>query len=339
MTMSKFICLCVGVLLVAQTNAQKIYSNIFTDTALAEIRLYEDSIDMLSGIMLHDTSANTRFIACKFMIKHLVKVLKNDNSFEYQFPQLERISIQYPEDSSFRIFTWQLYVSANDYRYYGAIQLKDKSLKLFPLSDRSNSIQNPTMTLTDNNQWFGTLYYKIKTVESTKFGKYYLLFGYDAFSFFERQKVIDVLQFKENKPVFGLPVFNIPPDIEAEKKRIAAMNLQLPNGSKINISDKELLEQGETTTMYRFIVTYSAESSAILNYDPDYELILFDNFIEVQGNYEGQGMTHVPDGSYRGFRLQPDGTWLQIEKVFNDFQEEAPRPVPLDRTNRLPNGN
>ena len=54
------------------------------------------------------------------------------------------------------------------------------------------------------------------------------------------------------------------------------------------------------------------------------------------GNYAGQGRVQVPDGSYRGFQLQEDGTWLQIEKVFHDFQQEAPRPQPLDRKNRLP---
>jgi hypothetical protein len=337
--MNKLIFGLLGVLMAFQVAAQKDYTTIFDEATLKNIKTYEDSVDVISGIMLHDTSADSRFLACKFMIKHLVTALKNDNSFQYEFPQLERISIQYPEDSSFRIFTWQLYVSADEYRYYGAIQMNSKTLQLIPLSDRSQGFPNPMKTATDNSKWFGALYYNIKTIESERFGTYYMLFGYDANTFFERRKLVDVMQIKDGKANFGLPVFVIPPDIEEEKKKIAQMNLGLKPGSKIEISDKELLERGVTKTYSRFMVTYSAESSAILNYDPEYDLILFDNFIQVAGNYAGQGMTQVPDGSYRGFELQPDGTWKQIEKVFHDFQQEAPRPVPLiDRESRIPSG-
>jgi hypothetical protein len=320
---------------VSKINAQD-YKELFSDADLKIIRSYEDSIDVLSGLMLHDTLAQSRFISCKFIIKHLVQALKVDNSFHYPFSQLQRISIQYPADSSFRIFTWQLYVDANEYRYFGAIQLNTKQLQLIPLSDRSATIVNPQKTLTTNDDWFGAIYYNIEQVDSKEFGRYYMLFGYDANSFYVRRKLIDVLQIKDNKAHFGLPVFTIPPDILEEKKKIAEYNATVPEGNRIKISDAELLaKQGKGEILNRFMVTYSAEASAILNYDPEYELILLDNMIEAGGNYPGQGQVYVPDGSYRGFKLQEDGTWLQVEKVFNDFQEEAPRPMPLNRANRL----
>lgn len=337
--MSKFkkhvIGICLLLISIVQINAQD-YSKIFSEDDLGIIQSYEDSVDVLSGLMLHDTIAESRFISCKYMIKHLVQALKVDNSFQYSFPQFERISIQYPEDSSFRIFTWQLYVDANEYRYFGAIQLNSKELQLIPLSDRSASIPSPQKALTTNNQWFGAVYYNIKQVDSKEFGRYYMLFGYDANSFYVRRKLIDILQIKNGETYFGLPVFKIPPDIMEEKKKIAEYNATVPVGNRVKVSDAEILaKKGEGEIVSRFMVTYSAEASAILNYDKDYDLILLDNMIEAGGNYEGQGRAYVPDGSYRGFKLQEDGTWLQIEKVFNDFQETAPRPVPLDRNNRL----
>lgn len=338
--MSKLIHLLVGlcftVCSLSQIQAQD-YSKIFSEKDLTTIQTYEDSVDVLSGLMLHDTLANSRYLSCKYMIKHLVKALKIDNSFQYSFPQFERISIQYPADSSFRIFTWQLYVSADDYRYFGAIQLNSGELKLIPLSDRSESLPNPSKTLTTNTEWFGAIYYNIKQVDSEEFGRYYMLFGYDANNFFTRRKLIDVLQIKEGTAYFGLPVFKIPPDIMEEKKKIAEYNANVPVGNRVKMDDAAILAQkGEVKTVSRFMVTYSAEASALLNYDTEYSLIMFDNLIEMGGNYKNQGRIFVPDGSYRGFKLQDDGTWLQIEKVFQDFQETAPRPVPLDRKNRLP---
>ena len=333
----KYLLLGIGLFLsgIAKMNAQD-YKELYTEADLATLRSYEDSIDIFSGLMLHDTVAASRFLSCKFIIKHLVQALKVDNSFQYPFPQLQRISIQYPEDSSFRVFTWQLYVDANEYRYFGAIQLNNEQLQLIPLSDRSANILNPEQTVTTNEEWFGAIYYNIMQVDSKEYGRYYMLFGYDANSFFVRRKLIDVMQIKDNKAHFGLPVFTIPPDILEEKKKIAEYNASVPEGNRIKISDAEILaKQGEGEILNRFVVTYSAEASAILNYDPEYDLILLDNMIEAGGNYPGQGQVYVPDGSYRGFKLQDDGTWLQIEKIFNDFQETAPRPVPLNRANRL----
>jgi hypothetical protein len=338
--MNKLVGLFVGCLLImfslSQGQAQG-YNKIFSESELATIQNHEDSVDVLSGLMLHDTSEISRFLSCKYMIKHLVKSLKVDNSFQYKFPQFERLSIQYPEDSSFRIFTWQLYVSENEYRYFGAIQVNSEKLQLMPLSDRSDAIPNPSMTLTTNKEWFGAIYYNIKQVDSKELGRYYMLFGYDANNFFTRRKLIDVMQIKGDKAYFGMPVFKIPPDIMEEKKKIAEFNANVPVGNRVKISDATILaKKGELKTISRFMVTYSAEASTILNYDEDYGLILFDNMIMMGGNYAGQGRVQVPDGSYRGFQLQEDGTWLQIEKVFHDFQQEAPRPQPLDRKNRLP---
>jgi hypothetical protein len=53
------------------------------------------------------------------------------------------MSILSPPDSSFRIFTWQLFVNDSTYRHYGAIQMNQKELKLFALRDKSFEMDGP----------------------------------------------------------------------------------------------------------------------------------------------------------------------------------------------------
>jgi hypothetical protein len=122
-----------------------------------------------------------------------------------------------------------------------------------------------------------------------------LLFGYDAHSFFEKRKVIEVLSFDATgKPVFGAPVFDKP-----------------------NAKVDEL----------RLLFEYSSEASVRVNWDEQYQMVLFDHLIPMPSPF-GRGITYVPDGSYDGLRLEK-GRWEFITKVFNDVMEEAPRPEPV----------
>lgn len=116
---------------------------------------------IFSYATLHDTTELNRMASCKLLITKLVSALKIENSFYYPFSQLKTVSIQYPPDSSFRIFTWQLFVNDNEYRYYGAIQMNNKELKLIPLIDRSMNIKEPESEIVGNDKWYGGIYYRI----------------------------------------------------------------------------------------------------------------------------------------------------------------------------------
>jgi hypothetical protein len=248
--------------------------------------------------VVNDSVEQERFAACRVVITSLVRALKVENSFRYPFDRLKSISILAPPDSSFRIFTWQLFVNDSTYRYYGAIQMNQRDLKLFPLVDRSFELEDrPEYAQFAPDRWFGALYYNLRPFE-TKEGRKYLLFGYNAFSFFEKRKFLDVLSFDAaGKPVFGAPVFDRP----------AASRGALP-------------EQ-------RLLLEYSAEASVKLNWDEQYKMILFDHLIPMPSPF-GRGVTNVPDGSYEGFRLEK-GRWVYVEKVFNDVMDEVPRPEPI----------
>lgn len=271
------------------------------DTAqLRTLRQHEDTLQMLSYYVLRGKLEEDRFFACQNMIKTFVTALRTPNSFQYPFDSLRRVSFLYPPDSSFRIFTWQLYVDADTYRYYGAIQMRSGDLQLFPLIDRSEVIEDAAEHLTTSNRdWYGALYYSIRQEDAADGKRYYTLFGFDNHRLMTRRKLIDVLTFDENgQPQFGAPIFT-----------------------------NDLVES-EPRVKHRVILEYSAEGSIACNYSHDYGMIIFDNLIQISGSLEGQGMMNVSDGSYRGYKFD-GGRWVYIDKVFNDFQEEAPREQPI----------
>lgn len=266
-----------------------------SSTVTEKLHTSEDTLAILAFAVVNDSLPDMRFIACRSLITCLVRTLKTENSFHYPFDRLRSISILAPPDSSFRIFTWQLFVNDSTYRYYGAIQMNAPELKLFPLIDRSFEMPAPPLReMLTPERWYGALYYNLKPFD-TREGRKYLLFGFDGYTFFEKRKVLDVLSFDPaGNPHFGAPVFE---------------------------------KTGDPDKMLRLILEYTSEAKVRLNWDEQYQMILFDHLIQMANPYTG-GMMNVPDGSYDGFKLEK-GRWHFVDKVFNDTMEEAPRPDPV----------
>lgn len=273
-----------------------------TPEAIHRLHEAEDTLAILAYAVVNDSIEQERFAACRSLITKLVRSLKTENSYHYPFERLKSISILAPPDSSFRIFTWQLFVNDSTYRYYGAIQMNRAKLQLFPLVDRSIDVgEEPNLTTLEisPDQWYGMLYYALRPFE-TRDGPKYLLFGYDAYTFFQKRKVIDVLSFgKDGKPVFGAPVFY--PESDTTKRKV----------------------DGE----YRLLFEYLSGAGVRVNWDEQYQMVLFDHLIPMPNPY-GPGMAYVPDGSYDGLKFEK-GRWKYIEKVFKDVMSEAPRPEPI----------
>ncbi len=257
----------------------------------------EDTLAVLAFGVVNDSIAERRFGACQSLIKKLVTSLKEENSFQYPFKRLKTVSIQYPPDSSFRVFSWQLYVDENEYRYYGAIQMNTPELTLFPLIDRSFKVENPEQDILTNEDWYGSVYYNLKSFEYQG-TSYHLLFGFDGFEFFRKRKLVDILWFQDGKPMFGAPLF---------------INETDPNQSR----DRK-----------RIVLEYSAEASIRLNFDPGLDLLIFDHLAILEGRH-GEGPVGVPDGTYEGYRLSKEGFWEYVPKVFDQVQDEPPVPYPV----------
>lgn len=269
---------------------------------LETLKVHEDTLYMLGQAVIKDSIDNRRFLSCRQFIKTLTSALKTPNSFQYPFARIETMSIQYPQDSSFRVFTWQLYVDKDTYRYYGAIQMNTSELTLLPLIDRSQDMSSRGLeqAVLDNTNWYGSLCYKIMDVDGPD-GRYYLFFGYDGFEFFRKRKLIDVLHFKDGKAIFGAPVF---------------------------VDEKD----GQEITLNRFYMEYSSDTRIGLNYDEELGKIVFDHLILMNGQY-GEGPVYVTDGSYDGYELMPDGRWKKQHKLFKLIMDEPPM-LPSTTTTR-----
>ena len=175
--------------------------------------------------------------------------------------------------------------------------MNSEDLKLYPLVDRSFEMEAPDFEEVDNKNWFGSIYYNILDFDTPQ-GKKYLVFGFDGNTFFNKKKVIDVLHFKDDKPVFGAPVFH-----RSEEST------------------------NHPPVKHRVVKEYYAEARVKLNYDEVHDAIVFDHVIEMG---RGKSMYSVPDGTYEGYKYE-NGRWMHVEKMFDHVyeQDEPPRPEPL----------
>ena len=269
-----------------------------SESDLEKIRAFEDSMVVDAFLVVNDTFAESRFLATKDLIFHLKGALKYRNSFNYPFERLKSISIQYAPDSSFRVFTWQLMVDKTNYRYFGAIQMNTPEVQLIPLADRSEQIEYPETMELSNLQWYGALYYNIRKV-NIKDKAYYLLFGFDSYTYRDRRKLLEVLSITDEGINFGAPI--------------------IPTGTG--------------SYLHRLILEYHASSSVRLNYDDALEMIVYDHLITIPGR-NGEGPMQVSDGSYQGLKITPEAIVLEDKLFNNQAVDEAPREEPVLGENR-----
>jgi len=252
----------------------------------------EDSLSDLSEVFISMPDPKIRHEAFRSFESMMKSILNNNRSFEYPFDSLRSISILYPPDSSFRIFTTQIQIDRDQYRYFGALQWKDDNKRAVFFKDQSEKIQNPNSIILDPQNWYGALYYNLIPFGS-EIEEKYLLFGYDSYSQLHNRKLIEILCIRNDSLSFGAPVFKW---------------------------DNRLLT--------RFVLQYSSDVKVHLNFDSNHDMIIFDNLIPLMGSYPGQGIIMVPDGSYRGFK-QENETWVEVDKIFFEILDEPPREFPI----------
>ncbi|MFT3948120.1 MAG: hypothetical protein QM763_14205 [Agriterribacter sp.] len=258
----------------------------------------EDSMKQYAFNIVNATSPVDRFNADSIFTKMLVRALKEPYSFYYPFDSLQTISRLYAPDSSFRIFTWQVVKDESVFRRHGAIQMNtpNGALVLFPLLDKTTAIENINNAALSNDNWVGAIYYKI-LLNIYNGQKYYTLLGYDENSFKSTKKRIEVLTFNQDgKPVFGAASFFT------------------------------LTKDGvPVAPQARFSIEYKKDANALMRYDDELNLILFDHLIP-ENNEPEKKYTYVPDGDYEAFKWQ-NGRWVHVDKVFDFKLQDGQAPV------------
>ena len=265
--------------------------------AQRDMAVREDSLKVLASTIVNGREAAERFRADSSFTRMLVRALRTRNSFSHPFDSLKSISRLYAPDSSFRIFTWQVVKDETLFRRHGAIQMRtpDGSLKLYPLIDRSQLIQDQRDTVTNHEWWIGSIYYRI-VMKSHQGRNYYTLLGYDEHSMRSTRKRVEVLHFDDQgRPIFGGGFFSFVPD--AERKALQS----------------------------RFWIEYKKDGNARMQYDPELDLIIYDHLIS-ETNEPAKRYTYIPDGDYEGFRWV-NGKWVHVEKVFDFKLKDGEAPV------------
>src|SRR5665647_732856 len=128
----------------------------------------------------------------------------------------------------------------------------DGSLRLFPLIDKTDVTTNISDTIADNFGWIGAVYYKLITKKAFE-NEYYTLLGYDENNRNSDRKIIEVLTFKEGRPVFGGSFFSFQ-DNSINKKSFA-----------------------------RYIMDYKKNASPRLTYDTEMDIIIYEHLISETG--------------------------------------------------------
>ncbi len=239
---------------------------------LTKLKSYEDSLKTLGSTLINNENDLERKNANYKFIRTLVNALKTPGSYSYKFDSVKTVSLIYSPDNQFRIFTWHLMHEDGSYRFYGTIQLNTATaLKMFPLTDYSPFIKNAEDSSLTAQTWFGAQYYQI--IKAGNENPYYVLLGWKGNTVKTNKKVIEILSFKNNNVVFGLPVFD---GSQKPKKRV--------------------------------VFEYNRQASMLLRYVPNQQLIVFDHLSPRDPKVKTDYSFYGPDLTYDGYKLK-NGRW------------------------------
>lgn len=278
-----------------------IFAQKFSGTEKKILQKKEDSLKIFSVKILQAQTAEERLQADSNFTKTLVRALQTPYSFYFPFDSLKTISILTPPDSSFRIFTWQLIINNSLVRKHGAIQMNtaDGKLKLFPLIDYSPTITKPRDTISTNIGWLGAVYYQLIEKKSGD-KRIYTLLGYDENNVTSSRKMIEVLHFENDKPIFGGSYFIFPKD------------------------------SLHTASSARYIMEYKKDASPRLTYDSNLKMIVMEHLVSETDEPEKES-TFIGDGDYDAFKWE-NGKWKFVHKIYTQVTPlgQEPVPVPFD---------
>ena len=234
--------------------------------------------------MVNSDKSEHRVEASGHFIAAFEAELDKDKSFDKDFAELEWISIQYPDDRSFRVISWQVDQGNGDFEYYGYYQDVDRLIAFDTQSGDEGLDEDAELNVAD---WSGALVYRVLQVDDN-----YMLWTFRFTDTYTKIKTCEPLVISSDGVTIGQKIFQE--------------------------------DEGSPNYKYRHVLQYSADTNATLDFYNDSKRILFDNLIVMQGRMDGQGMTFVADGSYRGYDYD-NGKWIAKDKLFHEVLERAPR--------------
>jgi hypothetical protein len=212
----------------------------------------------------------------EFQLK-LGQALKLENAHLYPFQKLVSVSQLTSSDLKIRVFTWELDDSEGNIQYFGFVSSHrtNESPVVFTLNDKSASLEGSEYTKGTAHEWYGALYYELRTVESKK-ATYYVVLGINRRKSLIKERIVDAI-YVDDEVYFGKEVFNT----------------------------------GNRILKKRLVYQHSSETDMTLTFENE-EVIVVDHLIPSSPAYEGKREYYVPDLSYDAFELKK-GIWNYTE--------------------------
>jgi len=259
--------------------------------------------EVFSAISQGPTDSARIALSLDFQVR-LRNALEISGSDSYAWDSLKFVAKLESPDGRFRLYNWNVPLTAGGNRYFCLIQFKGDLKKHKPvgLSELPSPPDDASKISCDSAGWYGALYYKIIPFETGAKQTAYILFGWNGISRDISGKLIEVLSFDSNgSPHFGLPVF--PDYLDGKNLRIifrfsssATMSLRyqvqkVPGKPVWNKSRREY----ETKDMTR-------------------RMIVFDHLMPMDPQLEGQYKFYVPASeTAEGFFLEGN-SWKYVKE-------------------------
>jgi len=211
------------------------------------------------------------------IINKLSVLLITWDGFHYKWDALDNIGKVTSEDNKIRIFSWYLKNPSGKYEYFGVVALRNEGKRekkhnnefsVFVLNDQSHKMREAASLLLSYDNWFGAVYYQIKTFRYRR-NTWYALTGFDFNDDFSNKKLIEILTInKNNEPEFG--------------------------GAFLN---------GENE-IKRMIFEYSSQIAMSLGFDEKLDMFVYDHLSPFEPIFKGSYRFYGPDGSFDGIRFE-----------------------------------
>lgn len=229
---------------------------------------YQDSLIKIANEIQSTKNDEHRIERNSLFVKTLVNALKIPFSYNFPFDSVRNITVAESPNKLFRIFTWYLSMSDGTFRFYGAIQLPTSNgqLTLIPLSDQTDNISDSDEILS-SMRWFGARYYEIIPITTSSKSTYYVLLGWKGRSNELSERIIEILSFNKDVPIFGKSIFD---------------------GAK-----------GKNRIVFR----YSKFNSMLLTKDKTLNMIVFDHLAPIDPNKKGNPAFYASDSSYDAYKI------------------------------------
>jgi hypothetical protein len=254
---------------------------------------FENNIKETAQAINAAETDSARKASSEFLFAQLQQVLQQPGSFNYNFDTLRSrtVSIITPPDRKFHIYTFNTVLLNGDFIHYGILHYKDKKeFEVIPLKDTMRAlpkgVQNGPLF---PDEWYGALYYQIHEIKHWCRPTKYILLGFDGANITINRKVIDVLTFTKEGPIFGSEIFregDFDPDYEFRVVMEA---------------------NGEVFQTLRFLETGKTGNIILDRLQPSYP--------EVAGDVR----YNIPSGEYDIYKLNRKGRYKKVEAKNYDF--------------------